>query len=242
MTVAKWGPTGAEREQMLQSFLPLVGRIAARIYIPNPAVIDKEDLISHGVIGLLEAIEKYNPDRDVSFESFVYRRVHGAMIDSIRAVSFSTRTVNDRVKQYREAEDRLMAAGESVTEENVAKLMGLSLTQVRDILGHIFFRAVVSLDKVLYSDDGDECAALEAIGSHTSPNPAQILEEAELRAGLVAALETLALRDRQLLNMYYVEEMTLKEIAAVFEVTEGRVSQLHARALLRLRNILRQGG
>jgi len=230
-----------EREQVLLSFLPLVNRIAARVYIPNPAVMDKEDLISQGVMALMEALDRYDPRRDSSFESYVYRRVRGAMIDAIRAVSFSSRTVNDRVKRYREAEDRLLAQGESATEENVARIMGVSIEQVHDTLCHIFFRAVVSLDKVLYSEDGDELAVAEAIGSSASPNPVQVYEENELKKKLAEALQALPLRDRQLLNMYYVEEMTLKEIAAVFEVTEGRVSQLHARAILRLRVLLRQG-
>jgi len=230
--------TVADREALLISFLPLVRRIAGRIFIPSPAVMDKEDLISHGVVGLMEAIDRYDPTREISFESYVYRRVRGAMIDAIRTLSFSPRTVNDRVKQFREVEDKLQAQGVDITDELVAQEMGLSVNQVREVLGHISLRSIISLDRVLYSAEGDEVPVLQAVGSSSSPNPASILEEADLEQSLAAALTGLPERDKQLLNLYYVEELTLKEIAAVFGVTEGRVSQLHARAIVRLRAIM----
>ena len=227
-----------ERETLLLFYLPLVRRIAGRIYIPSPAVMDKEDLISHGLVGLMEAIDKYDPAREISFESYVYRRVRGSMIDAIRAISFSPRTVNDRVRQFREVEDKLWAQGMETSEELVAAEMGLSVLQVREVLGHITLRSITSLDRVLYSDEGEEVPVLQAVGSCSSPNPESILEEADLQAKLAESLHKLPPRDRQLLNLYYVEELTLKEIAAVFGVTEGRVSQLHARAIIRLREVM----
>jgi len=242
MSPHEWRMTEAEREKTILAFLPLVNRIAARVYIPNPAVLDKDDLVSQGIIALMEAMERYNPERDTAIESYVYRRVRGAMVDAIRATSFSSRAANDRVKQYREAEDRLLAQGELPTDQNIARTIGISVEQVQEMLVHVFLRSVVSLDRVLYSDDGDEVAVSEAIGSAASPNPVQVYEEHEMSQRLAAALNELPMRDRQLLNMYYVEELTLKEIASVFDVTEGRVSQLHARAILRLRELLRGRG
>ncbi|MBS3872641.1 MAG: FliA/WhiG family RNA polymerase sigma factor [Firmicutes bacterium] len=227
-----------ERETLLLSFLPLVRRIAGRIYIPSPGVLDKEDLISHGLVGLMEAVDKYDPSREISFESYVYRRVRGAMIDAIRTISFSPRTVNERVKQFREVEDKLRAQGMDISDEQVAREMGLSVAQVREVLGHIALRSLISLNRVLYSEEGEEVPVLQAVGSSSSPNPEAILEEADLQAKLAESLDKLPARDRQLLNLYYVEELTLKEIAAVFGVTEGRVSQLHARAIIRLREVM----
>jgi len=230
--------TEPDREALLLSFLPLVRRIAGRIFIPSPAVMDKDDLISHGVVGLMEAIDKYDRTREVSFESYVYRRVRGAMIDAIRTISFSPRTVNDRVKQFRQVEDKLQAQGVEITDELVAREMGLSVAQVREVLGHIALRSIISLDRVLYSSEGDELPVMQAVGSGSSPNPESILEEADLEFSLAQSLNLLPPRDKQLLNLYYVEELTLKEIASVFGVTEGRVSQLHGRAIIRLRALM----
>jgi len=109
---------------------------------------------------------------------------------------------------------------------------------VREVLGHIALRSLISLNRVLYSEEGEEVPVLQAVGSSSSPNPEAILEEADLQAKLAESLDKLPARDRQLLNLYYVEELTLKEIAAVFGVTEGRVSQLHARAIIRLREVM----
>jgi len=231
-----------DRDTLILSYLPLVRRIAGRIYIPSPEVLDKEDLIAHGVMGLLEAVDKFDPAREASFPSFAYRRIRGAMLDSIRAMSFSPRAVNDRIRELREVEDRLSAAGEDVTAERMAQELGVSISQVHAVHSHIALRAVVSLDRVLFSPQGDEVAVAQVVGCAGSSDPARILDESELSLALSHALGQLAPRDRELLSLYYVEELTLKEIAGVFGVTEGRVSQLHSRAIEVLRRNLRAFG
>lgn len=227
-----------ERDQLVLSYLPLVRRLAARIYIPSPEVIDREDLVAHGVIGLLEALEKFDATRETSFASYAYRRIRGAMLDSIRSLSFSPRIVNERISQYREAEEKLLTAGEEATPERMAAELGLSVTQVHELTAHMALRAVVSLDRVLFSADGEELQVAQVIGSADSPDPVRAVLESELKHALALALEQMPARDRELLSLYYVEELTLKEIACVFGVTEGRVSQLHSRAILALRRNL----
>jgi RNA polymerase sigma factor for flagellar operon FliA len=227
-----------ERDQLVLSYLPLVRRIAGRIYIPSPEVIDREDLVAHGVIGLIEAAEKFDAARDTSFASFAYRRIRGAMLDSIRALSFSPRVVNERIRQYREVEEKLLSAGEDTTPECMAAELGLSVAQVHELTAHIALRSVVSLDRVLFSADGEELPVAEIVGSADSPDPERSVLESELQQALAAALEHVSPRDRELLSLYYVEELTLKEIACVFGVTEGRVSQLHSRAIGVLRRNL----
>ncbi|KAF0195857.1 MAG: RNA polymerase sigma factor for flagellar operon FliA [Bacillota bacterium] len=226
------------KDKLIMSYLPLVKRIAARLYIPSPEIMDKEDLVSQGLLGLMDAVNKFDPSREVSFESYASRRIKGAMLDSIRALSFSPRSVNDRIKNYRAVEERLLVAGEEISELRISQELGLSIDQVRDVINHIALRSVVSLDRMLFSDDGEEVAVSAVIGSDNSPNPETILVEIELRSRLAQALLKLPQRDREMLSLYYVDELTLKEIAAVFGVTEGRVSQLHSRAILRLRGIL----
>lgn len=227
-----------ERDKLILSYLPMVRRIAARLFIPSPEVMDRDDLVSQGLMGLLDAIEKYDPARESSFSSYAYRRIRGAMVDSIRALSFSPRSVNDRIKQYRAVEEKLLALGEDITELRMAEELGLSLGQVRDVLGHMAFRSIVSLDRVLFSEEGEEVAVSQVIGCDNTRDPSQALEDEELKRSLARALDELPERDRMMLNMYYVEELTLREIAAVFGVTEGRVSQLHSRAITRLRSSL----
>jgi RNA polymerase sigma factor for flagellar operon FliA len=220
------------------SYLPLVRRIAGRIYIPSPEVIDREDLVAHGVIGLLEALEKFDATRETSFASYAYRRIRGAMLDSIRSLSFSPRIVNERISQYREAEEQLLIAGEDATPERMAAELGLSVAQIHELTAHMALRAVVSLDRVLFSADGEELQVAHVVGSADSPDPERVVLESELKQALATALVQMPARDRELLSLYYVEELTLKEIASVFGVTEGRVSQLHSRAILALRRNL----
>lgn len=229
------------RDQLIMSYLPLVKRIAARLYIPSPEIMDREDLVSQGLLGLMDAVEKYDPARESSFEAYASRRIRGAMLDSIRSLSFSPRSVNDRIKNYRAVEERLMVSGEEVSEQRISKELGLSVEQVRDVLNHIALRSIVSLDRLLFSDDGEEVAVSAVIGCDNSPNPELLLEEAELRTRLAKAIASLPQRDREMLSLYYTEELTLREIAEVFGVTEGRVSQLHSRAILRLRAQLGKG-
>ncbi len=227
-----------DKDQLVLAYLPLVRRIAGRIYIPSPEVLDREDLVAHGVIGLLEAAEKYDSARETNFASFAYRRIRGAMLDTIRSLSFSPRIVNDRIGQYREAEERVMAQGEDVTAERMATELSLSVSEVHVILAHMALRSVVSLDRVLFSAEGEELQVAQVVGSAGSPDPAHALLESELMQALTTALLHLPARDREMLSLYYLEELTLKEIAAVFGVTEGRVSQLHSRAITSLRRML----
>lgn len=227
-----------DRDELVLSYLPLVRRIAGRIYIPSPEVLDREDLVAHGVIGLLEAAEKFDSKRETNFASFAYRRIRGAMLDSIRGLSFSPRIVNDRISQYRGAEERLLAQGADTTPERMAAELSLSVPQIHALLAHMALRSVVSLDRVLFSADGEELQVAQVVGSEGSPDPVRAVEENELMHALAAALLHLAPRDREMLSLYYVEELTLKEIASVFGVTEGRVSQLHSRAIESLRRHL----
>lgn len=227
-----------ERDDLVLSYLPLVRRIAGRIYIPSPEVIDREDLVAHGVIGLLEAAEKYDATRETSFASFAYRRIRGAMLDSIRSLSFSPRVVNERISQYREVEEKLLAAGGDITAERMAEELKLSVPEVHALVAHMALRSVVSLDRVLFSADGEELQVTQVVGSADSPDPVRVVLEGELMQALTASLGKLAPRDREMLALYYVEELTLKEIACVFGVTEGRVSQLHSRAIESLRRNL----
>lgn len=230
--------TAKDRDTLALSYLPLVKRIAARLYIPQPEIMDKEDLVSHGFLGLLDALERFDPGRESSFEAYASRRIRGAMLDSIRNLSFSPRSVNDRIKNYRDVEEKLLVSGEEVSEQRIGVELGLTVDQVRQTISHIAVRSVISLDRMLFSDDGEEVAVAGVIGYENSPNPEVIAEESELKEQLVRSLALLPERDRQMLQLYYVEEMTLREIADIFGVTEGRVSQLHSRAILRLRKSL----
>ena len=227
-----------ERESLVMEYLPLVKRIAGRMFIPSPEVMDRDDLVSQGILGLLDAIEKFDPTRETDFKAYASQRIRGTMIDYIRAVSFSPRSINDKIKSLRNAEEKLMMQGEDPSENALAKEMDLSVDQVREITSHVALRSVVSLDRVLVGSDGEEVAVSAVIGHDSSPDPEEVLAASELRSSLVEALRLLPERDRQILALYYIEEMTLREIAAVLGVTEGRVSQLHSRALLRLRTLL----
>lgn len=229
-----------DKDKLITAYVPMIKRMAARMYIPTPEILDKDDLVSHGLLGLLDAADKYDPGRDISFDTYAGHRIRGAMLDCIRSASFSPRSVNEKIKQYRQAEDRLMLEGKDTDINSVAQEMGVASGEVHRIVSHISLRSVVSLDRMLWSDDGDEVAVSSVVSADSSLDPAGVFEQRESQMILFEAIGKLPERDQQILALYYIEEMTLKEIAAVYDLTEGRVSQLHSRAILRLRTLLKE--
>lgn len=234
------GDAGARQELILR-YLPLVRIIVSRLPVRLPAHLDREDLLSYGVFGLISALERFDPSRGVKFETFASQRIRGAILDALRQNSWLPRSVSDRLRQLNAAYQRLEQEGKDDPEtEELAAAAGMARDEVEDLLAQTICLSWVSLEEFLGDREGEGARRVaDTLADGDSPDPVRSYEEEELRQALVQALENLGEKDRLVLTMYYYEEMTLKEIGQVLGVSESRVSQLHARALLRLRQSLR---
>jgi RNA polymerase sigma factor for flagellar operon FliA len=229
------------KHELVLAHLPLVKYLAGRLAVKLPPFIDQEDLESYGVFGLLEAVEKYNPNLGTSFNAYAYRRVRGAMIDEIRKLNWIPRTMWQKIQDLNSTRERLQKElGESVTNETLAGAMGISVAALHKLSGQANLLSMPSLDEIVTISNGDPVRWGDMIQDPSSPDPLDVIEGEEGRRLLVKAISELPEKDRLVLSLYYQESLTLKEIGTVLEVSESRVCQLHARALNRLRSKLEQ--
>ena len=229
------------KHELVLDHLPLVKYLAGRLAVKLPPFIDQEELESYGVFGLLEAVEKYDPDLGASFNAYAYSRVRGAMIDEIRKQNWIPRTVWQKIKHLNSTRERLQKElGESVANEALAGAMGITVTELHKIAGQANLLSLSSLDETVTIADGETVRRGDMIQDPASPDPLDIIEGEESRMLLVKAIGELPEKDRTVLSLYYQEGLTLKEIGRVLTVSESRVCQLHTRALSRLRSKLEQ--
>ncbi len=229
------------RQQLVLSYLWLVRYLAGRLAVRLPAAINQEDLESCGVLGLLEAIDKFDPALGKDFESYACMRIRGAMLDELRRVNWIPRTIWQKLQVLRAAREKLENHGEGVvTEEAVAREVGWEAAEVRRLEAHSRRIYAVSLDEMAATAGGETVRLGDAIPDENSPDPLELVVEEDDRQLLVKAIESLNEKDRLVLSLYYQQGLTLKEIGKVLEVSESRVCQLHSRALGRLRKKLEE--
>ncbi|MGH2356285.1 MAG: FliA/WhiG family RNA polymerase sigma factor [Chloroflexota bacterium] len=243
----RWAQYVAERdpvlrERLILQYAPLVKYVVGRLAIMLPAVMDSDDVLSTGLLGLMEAVDRFDPTTGVKFETYAIARVRGAILDELRALDWIPRSARQRsqeiIKTFARLEGEL---GRAPTDEEVAAAMGLDMHQYQQasISASV---SVLSLETPAFSGDGQEdgqpTSLVETLASRAG-DPAQEVEDGELHRELVAAIRSLSDRERLLLSLYYERELTMKEISLVLGVSESRVCQLHSRALHRLRAGLR---
>lgn len=229
------------REEKIIRYLPLVKYIAGRIAIGKGAPVDVEDLYGYGVIGLIDAIDRFDAAKGVKFETYASFRIKGAIIDELRKLSWMPRTAIAKVAKLNETRDSLKASlGREPLDNEIADALNMPLEEMRKIENYINYLSFVSLDEVLFQPDDEKNAVNASIEDRNSPRPDNIIEDRERFIMLKKAIDLLGEKDKLVLNLYYNEKMTLKEIGRVLNVTESRVSQLHSRAILRLRENLRK--
>lgn len=227
-----------DKEQLVKKYIPLVKYIASRIIVGKSKYIDYEDLLSCGMVGLIDAINKYDSMKGMKFSTYASIRIKGSMIDEIRKNSPISKGAMDKLNAYNGAvEDLQMKLLREPTYEEIAKYMNLSENEVWDIEAHINYIAQTSLESILFSDD-EEIELKGIIEDKSSPSPERILEEKEEVEILAKAIDSLKDKDKLVLSLYYYERMTLKDIGRVLQVSESRVSQLHSRAIIRLRKAM----
>ena len=226
------------KEQLVKKYIPLVKYIASRVIIGKSKYIEYDDLLGYGMIGLMDAIGKYDASKGMKFSTYASIRIKGSMIDEIRRNSPISKGAMDKLNMYNEAieilQNKLMR---EPSNEEIAKQLGISTAEVADIENNINYISQTSLEDILFSED-DEMEIKSTIEDKNSPSPEKTLEEKEELEFLTKAIETLKEKDRLILTLYYYERLTLKDIGKVLQVSESRVCQLHSRAIAQLRKAL----
>ncbi|MEI2701841.1 MAG: RNA polymerase sigma factor WhiG [Baekduia sp.] len=229
------------RERLVVAYSPLVKYVAGRTASGLPAHVDEADLISYGLSGLINAIERFELEREIKFETYAITRIRGAIIDELRSMDWVPRSVRSRARDIEKAhtklEHRLQRAP---TDEEIALEMGIELSEFHDLLLQISKSSVAALDELWSVGDstGDSISLLDTLTDDSAPDPAAVVDQSELRDRVADAIARLPEREKLVVALYYYENLTLREIGEVLGVTESRVSQLHTKAVLRLRSRL----
>ena len=232
------------RDRLILTYAPLVKYVAGRLGSGLPAHVDEGDLVSYGLLGLISAIERYDPARDIKFETYAIARIKGAIIDELRALDWVPRSVRSRAREIERAIAELEAKlGTAPTDEQIAEKIGITVDELGDSLTDISRSSIAALDELWsVSGEGDQVSLMDTIEDTTGPRPAEALDETEMREALAEAIARLPEREKLVVTLYYYEELTLREIGEVLGVTESRVSQLHTKAILRLKGRLASAG
>ncbi len=232
------------RDRLILTYAPLVKYVAGRVGSGLPAHVDEEDLVSYGLLGLMSAIDRFDPTRDIKFETFAIARIKGAIIDELRSLDWVPRSVRSRAREI----ERAMAELEKTlhrapTDEEIATKLGITEDELDDSLTDISRSSIAALDELwtISGSSGDQVSLIDTIEDTSGPEPQAALAQTELREALGEAIARLPEREKLVVTLYYYEELTLREIGDVLGVTESRVSQLHTKAILRLKARLAGG-
>ena len=226
------------RDAQLRQYSPLVKRLAHHMIAKLPASVEVDDLIQVGMIGLAEALSRFEPSQGVQFETFASQRIRGAMIDELRGGDWMSRGSRKSQKEIEQAVHRLEnRLHRAPMESEIAAELELSLADYQELLAKVRGTQLVYLEDFSGGDDGDDY--LDRHVAQEDADPAHILGDARMRAALVEAIKNLPEREQYIMSMYYEHDMNLKEIAAVLGVTESRICQLHSQSIARLRSRLR---
>jgi RNA polymerase sigma factor for flagellar operon FliA len=229
------------RERLVVAYSPLVKFIAGRMASGLPAHVEEADLVSYGLLGLIGAIERYELDRDVKFETFAVARVKGAIIDELRSLDWVPRSVRSRARGIEKANAELEAKlGRAPTDEEMAERLEIEVEDFHDALLEIANSSLLALDDLWTFADpeggGSQISVLDTIRDPNAADPETEAQTMELKDRLADAIESLPERERLVIALYYYENLTLREIGEILGVTESRVSQLHTKAVLSLRS------
>jgi RNA polymerase sigma factor for flagellar operon FliA len=226
------------RDRLVLTYAPLVKYVAGRLGSGLPAHVDEGDLVSYGLLGLMGAIERYDPERDVKFETYAIARIKGQIIDELRAMDWVPRSVRSRARDIERAIVELEARlGRAPTDEEIAGKLGISEDELGESLSEIARSSIAALDELwtVSGSGGDQVALIDTIEDESAPDPQGSLTQTEMREAIADAIARLPEREKLVVTLYYYEELTLREIGEVLGVTESRVSQLHTKAILRLK-------
>ncbi len=231
------------RDDLIIHHMRIVKFIAGRMAMHVPNNVEMDDLIGWGVMGLMDAIEKFDHTQEVKFSTYASIRIRGAVIDQIRSLDWAPRSLRTMARKVGNARDELrQKLGQEPSTQAIAEKLGTTEEQVDSTMGQLQAAHILSLDDYLPSADERESRKVDVITNASSPSPSAAAESTERQERLVQAILALAEQQQKVLNLYYFEELTLKEIGAVLEVSESRISQIHTAAMKRLRTVMKEEG
>ncbi|MFD5700813.1 RNA polymerase sigma factor WhiG [Streptomyces lasiicapitis] len=228
---------GRLREQLILHYSPLVKYVAGRVSVGLPPNVEQADFVSSGVFGLIDAIEKFDIERSIKFETYAITRIRGAMIDELRALDWIPRSVRQKARNVERAYATLEARlRRTPSEGEVAAEMGIPVEELHAVFSQLSLANVVALEELLHvGGEGDRLSLMDTLEDTAADNPVEVAEGRELRRLLARAINTLPEREKTVVTLYYYEGLTLAEIGNVLGVTESRVSQIHTKSVLQLR-------
>ena len=228
--------TAEVREKLIIEYAPLVKIVAGRLSMYLGYNVEYDDLVGYGVFGLIDAIDKFDYGKGIKFETYASLRIRGAVLDQIRKMDWIPRSLRQKQKKIDAAMNKLeLELGRPATDEELAKEIGISEDELLNWQGQANVTNVISLDE--FVDTSGE-KNVESVGVNTFETPEEVIEKDVLKKLLAESLETLTDREKKVILLYYYEELTLKEISLVLEVSESRISQLHTRALQKMKTKL----
>ncbi len=225
------------RDKLIIQYSPLVKYVAGRVGVGLPRSVEQSDLVSFGVFGLIDAIEKFEPERGYKFETYAIARIKGAILDELRSIDWVPRSVRSKARTLERAMAKLEAEHHRApTDSEVAAEMGVSEQQLQTTLSQISFVGVAALDEMLASGDRGESVTLGDTVADSGDGPMGVYEVEEMRQILAESINRMPEREKIVLTLYYYEGLTLAEIGRVLGVAESRVCQIHTKAVLQLRS------
>ncbi|MBT3514840.1 MAG: FliA/WhiG family RNA polymerase sigma factor [Nitrospina sp.] len=233
--------TAENREEVIIRYSPMIKYVANRIAMRLPPHIEVDDLISVGVLGLMDAISKYDSSRGAKFKTYAEFRVRGAILDELRSMDWVPRSIRQKASAVDKVVQGLQAKlRRSPEDEEVAKEMGLSLDQFHDTLNETKSIPIFSLEDLgIAKESSDQQSLLDCLAGKADADPQTQVRLIELKEIIAKAIDALPEKERLMVSLYYYEELTMKEIGAVLDITESRVSQIHSKAVYRLRTKLK---
>lgn len=229
-------PTQEIREQLILAYAQLVKLVAGRMSMYLGHNVEFDDLVSYGIFGLIDAIDKFDMEKNVKFETYASLRIRGAILDQIRKMDWIPRTVRQRQRMIDDAVKKVeMRTGRNASDEELARELSISEEELLNWQSQLNITNVVSLNE--FEETGPE-PVMDATNNSHFAQPEDVVEEEELKTKLAESLEVLTEKERCVIELYYYEEMTLKEISRILEVSESRVSQLHTKAILKMKKVM----
>lgn len=228
------------RDFFVKQYAPLVKYVAGKVAIGMPNNVEFDDLVGFGVFGLFDAIEKFNPDKHVKFKTYAVTRIRGSIFDELRSIDWVPRSIRQKSKELEETVRLLESQlGRAALDEEIAEAMHMDVEEFHKLILKISGTSILSINDVWnVGDENDKISIEDSIESPNSLNPDTIVEKEEIKKLIIAAINQLPEKEKKVLVLYYYEDLTLKEIGEVLGVTESRISQLHTKAIMRLRSKL----
>ena len=231
------------RERLVVAYSPLVKYVAGRTAAGLPPHVEEADLVSYGLVGLISAIERFDTTREIKFETYAITRIKGAIIDELRSIDWVRRSVRARAREIERANTKLEhRLQRTPTDEEMAAELDLTVPELHESLLAISHSSVAALDELWSVSDssGDQVSLMDTIEDPNAPDPSRALDVGDLKDRIADSIASLPEREKLVIALYYYENLTLREIGEVLGVTESRISQLHTKAVLRLRGRMQE--